>query len=209
MMTIEAYGAANLSELDSSEIPSADRLVSILSTAVEAVDEDAIALINSTLAVIMRLSLLRPQFWETISTNEVLVNIIRRLILFDGRKALRTVVIGQIESVVEAERHHTEAVMAGTSQANHLPPNALVRYFWPIITSLLIEAVKLPDQCHEYFDVFPFLLVKASTMLPAEFDFRLLSQQICELLVQLTSTEVRLSMHHGSSPSLNSPKLIL
>ncbi|KAK5989046.1 Ubiquitin carboxyl-terminal hydrolase 34-like protein [Cladobotryum mycophilum] len=179
----------NIFETNGAHIPSADRLVSIISHALTTTEESAVPLIASSLASVFRLGLLNAQFWVDVESNTSFSQLIGRLILTDHRKSLREICSGLVEETIETEIQTKSATMIGSAENGDLPSYTMTFYIWSSVSCLLEEAANLPYQCTEYFRLVELLLLRMSNVVPSEVDFHRIAARLSGLLLGHTSTE--------------------
>lgn len=165
--------------------PTAGRLVEILSESANVAEPDAFSLVMSTFVVVCRLGLMDRKFWDSITPDSTFVELIHQFTLFDPRKHARLAFLNIVEETLQAEEKL--AIADGSNDS----PRPLTRFFWSVASDLICRAVEAPHQSHEVFRVFHSLLMLVSNKLPAAVDFRKLGSQASQLLLNHTSTEVR------------------
>ncbi|EHK18749.1 uncharacterized protein TRIVIDRAFT_44321 [Trichoderma virens Gv29-8] len=165
--------------------PDPGRLVNILADAANGVEgESSLPLIDTTLSSILQLCLSRSAFMKDIVNLASFKKLLHRLILLDPRLAVRRLVVDMIKRAVRMEDDSANAFPEDAR-----PPSVLMQYFWLVISDLLFEATGSPHQCQEFFDGIDYLFCKAAQAIPCEVNIPLFAGQVCELLLNHTSTE--------------------
>ncbi|KAM5345480.1 hypothetical protein ACJ41O_011342 [Fusarium nematophilum] len=171
------------------EAPEPGRLVEILSQAVACSGDLPLPVIAGTLAVTLRLSIFDDRFWAKLSTNPEFVSVLRRLLLTDPRNTIRGHVAKLIEELFSAIEHPTSSDRSIDWASNSSDDIPLAKYFWSIVSDLVLQTAGSPNQCEEFFRLAHFLLVRINARAPGLLDIPKLVSQISQLLLAHTSTE--------------------
>lgn len=184
----QSLGSRRFDHLD---VPTADRLVDILSSAIACKDEAALSLISGTLAATLQLSLQSAEFWDALRGNATFFSLLRDLLLFDTRKAVRASAVKQIEEITAAEGNSSGiTVTLDSAQGGPEADTPLFRYFWEIVSDLVPQAVIVPTQCDELFRFACSLLSTATARSPGLVDIQQLASTVAQLLLDHESIEV-------------------
>lgn len=168
-------------------IPTPDRLVNILENATAIPDESPMPLIAATLSTIMRLCFLDDEFWGKLSTSSAFSSLLQRMLLTDPRSGVRAVTAKLIE-----ERFSPDYVFSthhSTIPAGGPRTTPMTKYFWTIVSDLVPQTARSPNQCDEVFRMAHSLLVKMTARSPELLDTPQLAFRTSQLLLDHVSTE--------------------
>ncbi|KAI9167392.1 Ubiquitin carboxyl-terminal hydrolase [Paramyrothecium foliicola] len=166
------------------------RLLQVLSDAAVERDELAISLTSSSLATILRLALMKTEFWKAVSADDRFQKILLKLILQDDRKAMRNTAVNLIEDIVDQECQRAFESSGGFPSERTISTHSIASYLWKTVVGVLPRTVDVPEFCQELFRVFHFLLIRVANINPELLDLDKLLQQTSGLLLRHTSTEV-------------------
>ncbi|KAH6605074.1 hypothetical protein Trco_006781 [Trichoderma cornu-damae] len=176
---------------DGTTYPSLGRLIEILSNAAKATEEASMSLIDSTLTAILQLCVFHNTFMEDAATLYPFVDLLHKLTLLDPRSAVRKLVVRKIKDAVETEERLAHMSLPASSEGDDAKPSyPLTQYFWSTFSGLLLEAIDIPHQCHEFICGLDYLLYKASQIGSVGLDTPVFAGQVSELLLSHTSTEM-------------------
>ncbi|KAH7313358.1 hypothetical protein B0I35DRAFT_480049 [Stachybotrys elegans] len=170
---------------DSSLAPPPSRLVGILTAASKATNESATDLVSDTMTAILRLGLLKRDFWHQTTTISAFRDTLQQLILFDTHKSIRGLFKKMIEDAVDIE--YQQAL--SPSEEEEAAPLALTQYFWSTFSTLLVKAISVPERCQELFKVLQYLIFRIANKTPGLIDFHQLAYEASELLLAHSCTE--------------------
>ncbi|XP_044718128.1 ubiquitin C-terminal hydrolase [Hirsutella rhossiliensis] len=170
-----------------------ERLIEVLSDALDYPDNGAIPLIASTCSAILLVGKLDARFWIKITESNDFRGLIQKLVLFEPRREVRVAVVELLEVSAEAEAQVPQTQPAKFATSEVREPSLLAKYLWPIVSNLLPEAVERTAQCDELFRLLKKLLLLMSNTLPGQSQFDQLTRQTNELLLEHDSTEVKWS----------------
>ncbi|XP_044721100.1 ubiquitin carboxyl-terminal hydrolase domain-containing protein [Hirsutella rhossiliensis] len=169
--------------------PTPERLIEVLSDALDYPDNGAIPLIASTCSAILLVGKLDARFWIKITESNDFRGLIQKLVLFEPRREVRVAVVELLEVSAEAEAQVPQTQPAKFATSEVREPSLLAKYLWPIVSNLLPEAVERTAQCDELFRLLKKLLLLMSNTLPGQSQFDQLTRQTNELLLEHDSTE--------------------
>ncbi|PFH60693.1 hypothetical protein XA68_10531 [Ophiocordyceps unilateralis] len=169
--------------------PVPERFVEILGNALDHAHDEALPLISSTCNAILLVSNLNANFWIKVTQGDVFRNLLQKLVLLDPRRAVRSAATQLIEVSIEAQGQAWQLRTPEAPVTEVGEPFALARYLWPIVSDLLPEAVRLPVQCEEFFNLLKILISLMSTALPRQMQLDQLMGHMSSLLLQHSSTE--------------------
>ncbi|KAL6889853.1 hypothetical protein HDV57DRAFT_345257 [Trichoderma longibrachiatum] len=177
----------------SATYPSADRLIHILADArMAGGNEAALSLLENTLSVILRLCLSQGAFMESVANHSSFGNVLHDLILRDSRPQVRRRVVDMIRTAAESEGrpfNGPESVSPEEEGYDGALAYPLTRYFWSTYSALLPEAIGNQSRCQEVFEGLEYFFCRMSLISPSAVDVTAFARQVCELLLNHTSTE--------------------
>ncbi|PHH77273.1 hypothetical protein CDD80_755 [Ophiocordyceps camponoti-rufipedis] len=171
------------------DTPAPGRLVEILGDALGHAHDEALPLISNACNAILLVSNLDANFWTKVTNGDVFRNLIQQMILLDPRAAVRKAATQLIETSIDSQKRAWQLRTPETLGTEVGEPLALAQYLWPIVSDLLPDAVGLPDQCEQFFNLLKILLALMAAALPRQLQLDQLMSQTIILLLQHTSTE--------------------
>jgi hypothetical protein len=144
------------------------------------------------MCAILRLSLLDFTFWTAVKADAVFVDLLRGLAIFDSRQKIRGAVSDMIKETVQAEKEAIALIEADPKLAVDMTSASLSEGLWSLLWEWLADVVNAPSECYEYFKTLQLLLVNLSERSQTSLDIHAAAFRISELLVDHTSTEVRM-----------------
>ncbi|KAF5561945.1 hypothetical protein FNAPI_3407 [Fusarium napiforme] len=154
-------------------LPDPNRLVKMLSYAIDCPGDVSSPVIAGALVICLRLSMLDDKFWAELSTNPDFNHNLHRLLLIDSRQNMRSVSAKLIEELFAIVSHES----------------SIVGYFWKVTSAMVRQTTAFPSQSEELFRLVYFLVTNISGRSPGCLNIEKFASQISQLLLEHTTTE--------------------
>ncbi|KAF5579523.1 hypothetical protein FPCIR_11057 [Fusarium pseudocircinatum] len=166
-------------------LPDPNRLVEMLSYAIDCPGDVSSPVIAGSLVICLRLSLLDDKFWAELSTNPDFNHNLHRLLLIDSRQSMRSLSVKLIEELF------TSTLIRETNCENSVVSreSSMAKYFWRVTSAMVRQATAFPSQSEELFRLVYFLVLKINARSPESLNIENFVSQISQLLLEHTTTE--------------------
>ncbi|KAF5245444.1 hypothetical protein FANTH_7352 [Fusarium anthophilum] len=171
-------------------LPDPNRLVKMLSYAIDCPGDVPSPVIAGALVICLRLSMLDDKFWVELKTNPDFKHDLQRLLLIDSRQSMRSLSAKLIEELFAVM--NTATLMSETDCDTSVRSRecSMVEYFWKVTSAMVRQTTVFPSQCEELFRLVHFLVLKINARLPELLDIEKFASQISQLLLDHTTTEL-------------------
>ncbi|KAF5652390.1 hypothetical protein F25303_3310 [Fusarium sp. NRRL 25303] len=170
-------------------LPDPNRLVKMLSYAIDCPGDVPSPVIAGALVICLRLSMLDDKFWAELSTNPDFNHDLHRLLLIDSRQSMRSLSAKLIEELFAVMStatliRETDCETSATSREC-----SMTEYFWKVTSAMVRQTTIFPNQCEELFRLVYFLVMKINARSPELLNIEKFASQISQLLLEHTTTE--------------------
>lgn len=171
-------------------LPDPNRLVKMLSYAIDCPGDIPSPVIAGALVICLRLSMLDDKFWAELSTNPDFNDILHRLLLIDSRQTLRSLSAKLVEELFTVMS--TATLISETDYETSVRSRecSMAEYFWKVTSAMVRQTTVFPSQCEELLKLVYFLVVKINARSPELLNIETFASQISQLLLEHTTTEV-------------------
>ncbi|KAG5753866.1 hypothetical protein H9Q70_003503 [Fusarium xylarioides] len=169
--------------------PDPNRLVQMLSYAIDCPGDVPSPVIAGALVICLRLSMLDDKFWAELSTNPDFNHNLHRLLLIDSRQSMRSLSAKLIEELFAVMS--TATLIRETDCENSVTSRecSMAEYFWKVTSAMVRKTTVFPRQSEELFRLVYFLVVKINARSPGSLNIEKFASQISQLLLEHTTTE--------------------
>ncbi|KAF4442789.1 hypothetical protein FACUT_1811 [Fusarium acutatum] len=170
-------------------LPDPNRLVKMLSYAIDCPGDVPSPVIAGALVICLRLSMLDDKFWAELSTNPDFNHNLHRLLLIDSRQGMRSLSAKLIEELFAVMS--TATLIRETDCENSVTSRecSMAEYFWKVTSAMVRQTTVFPSQSEELFRLVYFLVVKINARTPELLNIEKFASQISQLLLEHTTTE--------------------
>ncbi|EWZ34942.1 hypothetical protein FOZG_12739 [Fusarium oxysporum Fo47] len=170
-------------------LPDPNRLVKMLSYAIDCPGDIPSPVIAGALVICLRLSMLDDKFWAELSTNPDFNDILHRLLLIDSRQTLRSLSAKLVEELFTVMS--TATLISETDYETSVRSRecSMAEYFWKVTSAMVRQTTVFPSQCEELLKLVYFLVVKINARSPELLNIETFASQISQLLLEHTTTE--------------------
>lgn len=173
-------------------LPDPNRLVKMLSYAIDCPGDVSSPVIAGALVICLRLSMLYDKFWAKLSTNPDFNHNLHRLLLIDSRQNMRSLSAKLIEELFAAMSITTLIRETDCENSVVSHESSIAGYFWKVTSAMIRQTTAFPSQSEELFRLVYFLVVNISDRSPGCLNIEKFASQISQLLLEHTTTEVSL-----------------
>ncbi|EXK37593.1 hypothetical protein FOXG_09439 [Fusarium oxysporum f. sp. lycopersici 4287] len=170
-------------------LPDPNRLVKMLSYAIDCPGDIPSPVIAGALVICLRLSMLDDKFWAELSTNPDFNDILHRLLLIDSRQTMRSLSAKLVEELFTVMS--TATLISETDYETSVRSRecSMAEYFWKVTSAMVRQTTVFPSQCEELLKLVYFLVVKINARSPELLNIEKFASQISQLLLEHTTTE--------------------
>ncbi|KAL7763384.1 hypothetical protein ACKLNR_006742 [Fusarium oxysporum f. sp. zingiberi] len=170
-------------------LPDPNRLVKMLSYAIDCPGDIPSPVIAGALVICLRLSMLDDKFWAELSTNPDFNDILHRLLLIDSRQTMRSLSAKLVEELFTVMSTATLISETDCETSVRSRECSMAEYFWKVTSAMVRQTTVFPSQCEELLKLVYFLVVKINARSPELLNIEKFASQISQLLLEHTTTE--------------------
>ncbi|KAG7410771.1 Ubiquitin carboxyl-terminal hydrolase 34 [Fusarium oxysporum f. sp. rapae] len=170
-------------------LPDPNRLVKMLSYAIDCPGDIPSPVIAGALVICLRLSMLDDKFWAELSTNPDFNHILHRLLLIDSRQTMRSLSVKLIEELFTVMSTATLISETDCETSVRSRECSMAEYFWKVTSAMVRQTTVFPSQCEGLLKLVYFLVVKINARSPELLNIEKFASQISQLLLEHTTTE--------------------
>ncbi|KAH7221013.1 hypothetical protein BKA60DRAFT_48685 [Fusarium oxysporum] len=170
-------------------LPDPNRLVKMLSYAIDCPGDIPSPVIAGALVICLRLSMLDDKFWAELSTNPDFNDILHRLLLIDSRQTMRSLSAKLVEELFTVMSTATLISETDCETSVRSRECSMAKYFWKVTSAMVRQTTVFPSQCEELLKLVYFLVVKINARSPELLNIEKFASQISQLLLEHTTTE--------------------
>ncbi|KAF5643612.1 DFFRY protein [Fusarium sp. NRRL 52700] len=171
-------------------LPDPNRLVKMLSYAIDCPGDVPSPVIAGALVICLRLSMLDDKFWAELSTNPDFNHNLHRLLLIDSRQTMRSLSAKLIEELFAVMSTATLISETDCETSVRSRECSVAEYFWKATSTMVRQTNVFPNQCEELFRLVYFLVVKINERSPELLNIEKFASQLSQLLLEHTTTEL-------------------